>query len=87
MRQDIKDYVQGCAECQHNKINMQTKKAPLSPIYADPETMPFETVAMDFVVKLPVSGGYDSVLTITDQGCTKMAIFIPCNESISADED
>jgi hypothetical protein len=48
--------------------------------------MPFETVALDFIVKLPVSQGFDSILTITDQGCTKAAIFIPCNEDITAEE-
>jgi hypothetical protein len=48
--------------------------------------MPFETVALDFIVKLPISQGFDSILTITDQGCTKAAIFIPCNEDIMAEE-
>jgi hypothetical protein len=43
-------------------------------------------VALDFIVKLPVSQGFDSILTITDQGCTKAAIFIPCNEDITAEE-
>jgi hypothetical protein len=79
------DYVKGCADCQHNKVNTHTKKAVLSPIFARPEALPFETVAMDFIVKLPLSEGYDSILTITDHDCTKMTIFIPCNESISAE--
>jgi hypothetical protein len=35
---------------------------------------------------LPISQGFDSILTITDQGCTKAAIFIPCNEDITAEE-
>jgi hypothetical protein len=35
---------------------------------------------------LPVSQGFDSILTITNQGCTKAAIFIPCNEDITAEE-
>jgi hypothetical protein len=48
--------------------------------------MPFETVALGFIVKLPVSQGFDSILTVTDQGCTKAAIFIPCNEDITAEE-
>jgi hypothetical protein len=43
-------------------------------------------VALDFIVKLPVSQGFDSILTITDQGCTKAAIFIPCNEDITVEE-
>jgi hypothetical protein len=33
-------------------------------------------VALDFIVKLPISQGFDSILTVTDQGCTKAAIFI-----------
>jgi transposase InsO family protein len=57
----------------------------VSPIFARPEALPFETVAMDFIVKLPLSEGYDSILTIMDHDCTKMTIFIPCNESISAE--
>jgi hypothetical protein len=35
---------------------------------------------------LPISQGFDSILTVTDQGCTKAAIFIPCNEDITAEE-
>ena len=48
--------------------------------------MPFETVAIDFITKLPLSQGYDSILTVTDHDCTKVAIFIPCNEEINAEE-
>jgi hypothetical protein len=85
MRQEIRDYVGGCADCQRNKVNMQARKAPLAPIFPNPEAMPFETVAMDFIVKLPLSNGFDSILTITDHDCTKAAIFIPCNETITAE--
>ncbi len=48
--------------------------------------MPFETVALDFITKLPISQGYDSILTVTDHDCTKAAVFIPCKESITAEE-
>ncbi len=40
---------------------------------------------MDFIVKLPKSQGYDMILTITDHDCSKAAIFIPCNETITAE--
>ena len=85
MRQDITDYVKGCADCQQNKTNNQTRKALLSPIFMKPEALPFETVAMDFIIKLPVSNGYDSILTITDHNCTKAVILILCNEAITAE--
>jgi len=86
MQQDVKEYVQGCAECQRNKINTRPTKAPLSPIFPAPEAMPFKTVALDFITKLPVSQGYDSILTVTDHNCTKVVVFIPCKESITAEE-
>jgi hypothetical protein len=85
MQQEICDYVGGCADCQRNKVNTQARKALLTPIFPKPEAMPFETVAMDFIVKLPLSNGFDSILTITDHDCTKAAIFIPCNETITAE--
>jgi hypothetical protein len=85
MRQEICDYVGGCADCQRNKVNTQARKAPLVPIFPNPEAMPFETVTMDFIVKLPLSNGFDSILTITDHDCTKAAIFVPCNETITAE--
>jgi hypothetical protein len=82
---DIKDYIQGCADCQCHKVNNRPTKALLRPIYPKPEAMPFETIALDFITKLPVSQGYDSILTVTDHDCTKASIFIPCNEEINAE--
>jgi hypothetical protein len=52
LRQDTKDYVQGCADCQRHKVNNRPTKAPLRPIYPKPEAMPFETIALDFITKL-----------------------------------
>ena len=40
---------------------------------------------MDFIVKLPESAGFDSILTITDHDCTKMLITIPCRETVTAE--
>ena len=74
MKQDVIDYVKGCADCQRMKVNNRPTKAPLQPIYPRPEAMPFETVTLDFIVKLPVSSGYDSILTITDHDCTKASV-------------
>ena len=48
--------------------------------------MPFETVAIGFITKLPVSQGYNSILMITDHNCSKATIFIPCVEEISGEE-
>jgi hypothetical protein len=86
IRQDVHDYVKGCADCQQNKINTHPIRAPLQPIYPKPEALPFETIALDFITKLPESEGSDSILTVVDHDCTKAAIFIPCREEITAEE-
>ena len=49
------------------------------------DALPFEMVALDFITKLPVSKGYDAILTVTDHDCTKASVFIPCNEEITAE--
>ncbi len=37
---------------------------------------------MDFIIKLLVSNGFDTILTITDHNCTKAVILLPCQEEI-----
>ena len=85
LAKDVQEYVKGCAQCQQNKVNTHLAKAPLNPISPIPEALPFQTISMDFIVKLPESAGYNSILTITDHDCTKMLIAIPCREMITAE--
>jgi len=40
---------------------------------------------MDFITKLPQSGGYDTILMITNTDCSKASIFIPCNKAINSE--
>jgi hypothetical protein len=49
----------------------------------DVEAGPFQKVSMDLITDLPLSQGYDSILTIVDQGCSKAAKFIPCAKTIT----
>ncbi len=86
MATDIEDYVKGCAQCQQNKVNTQGVKAQYHLITTTAEALPFQTIALDFITKLPKLKGYDTILTITNQGCTKMVLFIPCNEEIMAEQ-
>ena len=43
-------------------------------------------VAMDLIMDLPESQGFNTVLTIIDHGCSKAAKFIPCNTTITGQE-
>ena len=40
---------------------------------------------MDLITDLPTSKGYDAILTIVDQGCSKATKFIPCTKTITGD--
>lgn len=84
MRTDISNFVKGCATCQATKPRTTHPKPPLHPISTDPETLPFETIVLDFITKLPGSHGHDTILSIIDQGCSKAALFLPCKEQIDA---
>ena len=65
------------------KANTNPTKPPLHPITPE-HCLPFKTITIDFIIKLPPSDGYDLILTITNHDCTKASIFIPCNKSIDA---
>ena len=82
MKQDIKDYVKGCTIYQSTKPRTNVPKAPLHPITVTPNTAPFKVVNINFIMKLPLSKGYDLIMTIVDHDCPKAAIFIPCNEQM-----
>ena len=81
----IQEYVKGCTTCQATKAATNRPKPPLFPITTNPDALPFEDVAIDLIVKLPTSQGYDSILRITDQGCSKAVIMIPCHKATDAE--
>ena len=85
MQQDVTDFVKGCATCQSTKPKTTQPKPPLYPITTESDALPFETIALDFITKLPESKGNDTILTITDQACSKATFFIPCKETIDTE--
>ena len=84
MKKDVTEYVKGCSICQSRKNQSNKPKPPLFPIASDTYDTPFTSIAMDFIVKLPLSESYNTILMITDT-FLKASIFIPCNESINAE--
>jgi transposase InsO family protein len=86
MKEWVQQYVKGCGICQQNKANTRPMKPPLYPITPEQGARPFQTIAMDWITKLPLSSGYDSILTITDHDCSKAVLFFPCNETMGTEE-
>ena len=82
LKKDITEYVKGCTMFQAKKNQPNKPKPPTFPISSDAYLTPFTSIAMDFIVKLPVLESYDTILMITDT-FSKASIFIPCNETIN----
>jgi hypothetical protein len=85
MKTFVTEYIRGCVTCQMSKINCNPTHPPLFPITPAENARPFETIALDFITKLPPSGGYDTILTITNTDCSKASIFLPCSETIDSE--
>ena len=81
----IEQYVAGCTHCQQNKICTTKRKTPLYHIPGDPSMCPFNIIALDLIMQLPEANGHNTILTIVDQGCSRAAIFIPCNTTITGE--
>ena len=84
MKAFVKEYVAGCAVCQQTKTITRRNQPPLQPIMLEECPLPFTMMLVTFVVKLPESKGNDTILTVTDQGCTKAVILVPCQEDMGA---
>jgi len=80
----VKNYIAGCAICQQMKINTHPSSPGLIPIKGQKETKPFSQVTSDFIIDLPKSNGFDSLMVMVDHGATKRVISIPCNKMINA---
>jgi len=79
---EVKKYVEGCDTCQRNKNRTEQLAGKLMP-NSIPEK-PWMHILADFITKLPLVQGYDSILVVVDR-LTKMVHFIPTTEKTSAE--
>jgi hypothetical protein len=85
MGEFVTNYVKGCGVCQETKPGTAKALPPLVPIPSDPTSLPFQVIALDLIIDLPPSQGYDSILTITDHDVSKAAVFLPCSQTITGE--
>ncbi|KAJ3560359.1 hypothetical protein NP233_g10892 [Leucocoprinus birnbaumii] len=83
IRTQVKEFCKSCVTCmrlksQRHKPYGNLKQLPI------PER-PWNSISMDFIKKLPTSGGYDTILVIVDR-LSKQAIFIPTHDTITSAE-
>ncbi len=79
----MEQYVKGCTVCQQNKNLTHQPHTPLYKITVPDNAPPFTQVAMDLITGLPRSRGFDSILTIVDHGCSRAALFLPCQSTVT----
>jgi len=80
---EVKRYVEGCDSCQRNKNHTEQPVGKLMP-NSIPEK-PWTHISADFITKLPIAQGYNSILVVVDR-LTKIVHFIPTTEKTSAEE-
>lgn len=84
MTKFVNRYVANCQICVRGKPSRQAPQGPVISLQI-PNKPSWESISMDFIVKLPKSQGFDSIFVVVDR-LSKIAHFIPCNESMSAKE-
>jgi len=79
---EVKRYVEGYDACQRNKNCTEQPAGKLMP-NSIPEK-PWTHISADFITKLSLAQGYDSILVVVDR-LTKMVHFIPTTEKTLAE--
>ena len=82
MTKEVGKYVEGCDACQRYKNRSEAPAGKLMP-NTIPEK-PWSHISADFITKLPLAQGYDTILVICDR-FSKMAHFIATTEKTSAE--
>jgi len=79
---EVKQYVEGYNSYQRNKNCTEQPAGKLMP-NSIPEK-PWTRILAEFITKLPLAQGYNSILVVVDQ-LTKMVYFIPTTEKTSVE--
>ena len=75
----MKWYVEGCNACQRNKNHTEQLAGKLIPNSISKK--PWTHISADFITKLPLAQGYDSILVVVDW-LTKIVHFILTTEKM-----
>ena len=81
--EDVARYVAGCVKYQMSKADRHSRQTKLVPMPTGER--PFEEIAMDFVVELLESEGFNAILDVTDR-FTKVQHYIPAKTSWTAED-
>uniref|UniRef100_A0A670HKZ8 Gypsy retrotransposon integrase-like protein 1 n=1 Tax=Podarcis muralis TaxID=64176 RepID=A0A670HKZ8_PODMU len=83
VREDVREYVRGCDQCQRAKGERRVPAGLLEPL-PTPER-PWEAVSIDFMTDLPKSKGKTAIMVVVDL-LTKMCHFVACSHAVTVEE-
>jgi len=75
----VKQYIEGYNACQHNKNHIEQPVGKLMPNSISKK--PWAHISADFITKLPLAQGYNSILVVVDK-LTKIVHFVPITEKM-----
>ena len=79
---EVKQYIKGCDQCQRMKNRVERLAGKLRPNQV-PEKL-WQHILVDFITKLPVSKGHDSILVVCDR-FSKISHFVATTEKTTAE--
>jgi len=74
---EVKQYVEGCDQCQRMKNKAEMLAGKLRP--NEVSERPWQHILVDFIMKLPMSKGHDLILVVCDR-FSKMSHFVVTTE-------
>ena len=82
MTKEVKQYIEGCNQYQRmkNRAEMPAKKLRPNQV---PKKL-WQHILVDFIMKLPMSKGHDSILVVCDR-FLKMSHFVAMTEKMMAE--
>lgn len=82
-RADVLTFCSSCRSCQAVKVDHRAPQGTLMPLPIPDR--PWSKIGVDYIVKLPLSKGFDSVMVVVDH-FSKSAHCIPAKETWKADQ-
>ena len=82
MMKEVKRYMEGCDQCQRMKNRAERPAEKLKPNQI-PEKL-WQHILVDFITKLPVSKGHDSILVVCNR-FSKISHFVVTTEKTMAE--